>query len=133
MTQKLNIVSGVIQLEGKFLLCHRINTEYYPNHWSFPVGKVEANENNLDALRRELFEEINIQMIDAQALMTLFDQNNNIEHHVFLVTEWKGKIKRKEPELCSAVNWFDLCELPEAITPSTQTILNSFELQDQKL
>lgn len=129
MHEQLKIVSGVLQAEHKILLCLRKNTEFYPNHWAFPVGRLEAGENNIDALRRELFEEIGIQMISGENLTTLFDHEQNIEHVVYLVTEWRGEVHNREPELCGAAEWFYLRELPSPLTPSTERVIKSLECE----
>ena len=126
MSEKLKIVSGVLQRQNKILLCYRKNTTFFPDHWAFPVGRLETGENFVDALRRELFEEIGIQMIDCESIMTLFDHQQDIEHQVFRITEWRGEAENLEPDLCEAIGWFSMENLPGPLTPATQTILNSF-------
>ena len=127
MASRMQIVSGVLQQEGKILLCLRKNTEFYPDYWAFPVGRLESGENFVDALRRELFEEVNIQMINGQNLTTLYDPQQDVEHMVYLVTEWRGEVRNLEPHLCDSVKWFALDELPQPLTPATERIIQSFE------
>jgi len=119
----IKIVSGVLIQEDKVLLCLRANTLHYANHWAFPVGHVEAKENDVDALRRELFEELAIQVIESEYLATLYDNQQRIQHTVFQVIEWRGEVANNEPHLCKQVAWFDLAHLPQPLTPATQTIL----------
>lgn len=126
-TALMKIVSGVLQQEQQVLLCLRKNTEFYPGYWAFPVGRVEVGENFIDALRRELFEEIGVQMLNCENLTTLYDYEQNIEHMVFKVSEWRGEIDNMEPELCQSVEWFSLDSLPSPLTPATQNILKSLE------
>lgn len=126
-TALMKIVSGVLQQEQQVLLCLRKNTEFYPDYWAFPVGRVEAGENFIDALRRELFEEIGVQMLNCENLTTLYDYEQNIEHVVYKVSEWRGEIDNMEPEFCQSVEWFSLDSLPSPLTPATQNILKSLE------
>ena len=125
MGEKLKIVSGVLLQDNQILLCLRKNTEFYPNHWAFPVGRLEQGENYLDALRRELFEEIGVQLIEAENLTTLYDYELNVEHVVYRVNVWRGQIENLEPELCESVAWFSLADLPQPLTPATQKIIDS--------
>lgn len=58
----MNAVStGIIQRKGKFLIGQRRATDKrYPLKWDFPGGKLEKGEDYLDALVRELKEEVDI-------------------------------------------------------------------------
>ena len=125
MMNVVSIVSGVIQQDNRIVLCLRKNTKYRPGYWALPVGHVEADENTIDALRRELFEELGIQMLDGEMLTTLFDNEQNIQHTVYRVTEWRGEIENREPDLCAQVTWCSLDELPFPLAPATETILKS--------
>ena len=56
-----NAVAGIIQLEdGRYLLQHRDNVPYiwYPDCWGCFGGAAHEDEEPLDTLRRELFEEL---------------------------------------------------------------------------
>ncbi|WP_196140591.1 NUDIX domain-containing protein [Aliikangiella sp. G2MR2-5] len=129
MAQQTRIVSGLIVEDQKVLLCFRINTKHFPLHWSLPVGHIESHENEQDALRRELFEELAIQVIDSVKLTTLYDNENEIEHSVYRVSDWRGQIKNREPHLCQKIGWFSFNELPTPLTPPTQTILSGIDYE----
>jgi ADP-ribose pyrophosphatase YjhB (NUDIX family) len=52
--------AGVIVKSGnKCLLCKRSNVETYSGEWSIPGGKVEPDEEIIDAANREFYEETN--------------------------------------------------------------------------
>jgi NUDIX domain len=56
-----NIVNGLLVRQGTVLLAKRsLHRKAYPGLWSFPGGHVEENEPLLEALARELREEIGI-------------------------------------------------------------------------
>lgn len=54
------VVAAVIEYEGAFLLTLRPEGTHLAGHWEFPGGKCMAHESHAEALRRELFEELDI-------------------------------------------------------------------------
>lgn len=65
----MNVVCLVlIDQEGKMLTCQRPEGKKMALHWEFPGGKVEQGENNEIALRREIEEELQIQLGPLQEL-----------------------------------------------------------------
>jgi 8-oxo-dGTP diphosphatase len=54
------VVAAVIESDGKFLLTLRPEGTHLAGMWEFPGGKCMAHETHTEALRRELFEELDI-------------------------------------------------------------------------
>jgi len=54
------VVAAVIERDGAFLLTLRPAGTHLADHWEFPGGKVHISETQVEALRRELFEELDI-------------------------------------------------------------------------
>lgn len=54
------VVAAVIERDGAFLLTLRLEGSHLAGHWEFPGGKVHDHEAHTEALRRELFEELDI-------------------------------------------------------------------------
>lgn len=54
------VVAAVIEREGRFLLTLRPEGTHLGGRWEFPGGKVHVSETHAEALRRELFEELDI-------------------------------------------------------------------------
>jgi mutator protein MutT len=52
------VVAAVIERDGKFLLTLRLDGTHLAGHWEFPGGKVHEHETHAEALRREIFEEL---------------------------------------------------------------------------
>lgn len=52
------VVAAVIEREGSFLLTLRPDGTHLSGHWEFPGGKVHHSETHAEALRREIFEEL---------------------------------------------------------------------------
>jgi 8-oxo-dGTP diphosphatase len=56
----IDVVAGVIRREGRLLITQRLPDDTLAGYWEFPGGKVEANEELVTALRRELLEELGV-------------------------------------------------------------------------
>jgi 8-oxo-dGTP diphosphatase len=54
------VVAAVIERDGEFLLALRLDGTHLAGHWEFPGGKCHPHESHTEALRRELFEELDI-------------------------------------------------------------------------
>ena len=52
------VVAAVIEKDGAYLLTLRPDGTHLAGHWEFPGGKVHHNETHAEALRREIFEEL---------------------------------------------------------------------------
>jgi 8-oxo-dGTP diphosphatase len=64
----IKIVAGLIFRDRRLLVCQRHATATFPLKWEFPGGKVENGESDFDALRRELKEELGIEIHDAELI-----------------------------------------------------------------
>lgn len=61
MKKIIDVVAGIIQNENNEILCvKRSGKMSQPNLWEFPGGKIEEGETIFEALRRELWEELEI-------------------------------------------------------------------------
>ncbi|HUE86689.1 MAG TPA: (deoxy)nucleoside triphosphate pyrophosphohydrolase [Vicinamibacterales bacterium] len=58
--EPLTVVAAVIERDGEFLLTLRPDGTHLSGHWEFPGGKCPPHESHAEALRRELFEELDI-------------------------------------------------------------------------
>ena len=54
----LTVVAGLIEAEGKILVCQRRRGDTFELMWEFPGGKVQAGETAAEGLARELREEL---------------------------------------------------------------------------
>ena len=63
-----NVVAAVILKDGKYLATQRGYGEW-KDWWEFPGGKIEQGEEPKDALKREIREELNIE-IEVNELLT---------------------------------------------------------------
>ena len=67
----IKVVCGVISNGDKYLITKRGDKKYY-GQWEFPGGKVLNNESLFEAIKREVLEELKIQ-ITPQAEITRYN------------------------------------------------------------
>ena len=58
----IKVVCGIIFDQEKVFICRRKNGKSLAGYWEFPGGKIEENESALEALQRELFEELEMEI-----------------------------------------------------------------------
>ncbi len=96
----INVVACVLKTNGKILIASRPETKNFSGFFEFPGGKVEKGECLLEALDREVYEELGIK-IDFSKIYYLNNYKilkHNINLHFFLCLSWFGKIKNKEKQ-----------------------------------
>jgi len=101
----LDVVAAVLIQNGKIILPKRAKTlKYYPDEYEFPGGKIEPNETHKEALKRELYEELNIdvKLEDIYDFPNNIFENDNISLTVFIIWNWKNDIVIK-PEINSEI------------------------------
>lgn len=116
----------MIVKDGKFLIGKRKGShgegEYAP-----PGGHFEYMESFEEAARREVKEEVDIEIQNIKLLSLSNLKNYAPKHYVNigLVAEWKsGEPKVMEPDKMTDWNWYDLDKLP---TPLFATVKNYIE------
>jgi len=101
---RYDVTAGVIWRDGRVLLAQRRPEGLLGGLWEFPGGKQEAGETLEDCLRRELREELGIEVEIGPQLMTLAHAYSHfrITLHVFTCRHTSG-----EPQAmgCAAWRW----------------------------
>ena len=64
----LHVVAAVIIHAGNILGCRRASHKESPGLWEFPGGKVEIGESPREALRREIAEELSLELVPWRRL-----------------------------------------------------------------
>ena len=117
------VAVGIVQRsDGQYLLTTRPQGKAYAGYWEFPGGKLEAQESVVVALRRELQEEINITIADAEMVRTdVVDYPHALVRlHFCLITQWSGEIQMREQQTFA---WSDLPTALSPILPGTVPVL----------
>jgi len=60
--KSIKVVCGIIWKDDKVLIAKRKPEKSLGGYWEFPGGKVEPNEDLIDCLRRELLEELGLEI-----------------------------------------------------------------------
>ena len=86
-------VGILIDDAGRVLVTRRASDAHQGGLWEFPGGKVEAEETMLEALTRELSEELGVSVEAAEALMVLEHDygDKQVRLDVHRVTRWSGE------------------------------------------
>jgi 8-oxo-dGTP diphosphatase len=99
--RRIAVVAAVLQqADGRFLLAQRPQGKVYAGYWEFPGGKVEPGETPLQALARELHEELGIEVTAAYPwLIREFDyEHADVRLHFFRVRGWRGELHGRESQ-----------------------------------
>ena len=106
------VVGGLIYQNEKILICQRKEEGEHPLKWEFPGGKSKDNENNQDALKRELKEELSIEVNE----MIFFDEylyeykklSKNLKLVFFQIFQFGGEIQNKVHQ---QLKWIEISKL----------------------
>jgi 8-oxo-dGTP diphosphatase len=62
MLNTINVTCAIIKVGNKILVTQRSETMKLPLKWEFPGGKLEESESEIECIKREIKEEINIEI-----------------------------------------------------------------------
>ena len=68
--QSILVAAAVIERDGRYLITRRQPGVHLAGHWEFPGGKCEPEETLHACLRRELREELNVDVTVGDVLLT---------------------------------------------------------------
>lgn len=119
---ELRVAAGLLfDPGGRVLLAQRPEGREDAGLWEFPGGKLEANETAFDALRRELAEELGIDITSGQPLIRVPQRQSRrlLWLETIEVREWRGEPRGLEGQ---ALRWvlpedIDSAALPAADRP----------------
>ncbi|MEY2887111.1 MAG: hypothetical protein RI913_530 [Pseudomonadota bacterium] len=118
---------------GAVLLGQRPLGKPYAGYWEFPGGKVESGETLFAALFRELQEEIDVRIDDAEEFMVLEHDYPHayVRLHICLVKSWQGLPRGLENQ---ALGWLNIKDIDclgiagfDPVLPATLPILEKLK------
>jgi 8-oxo-dGTP diphosphatase len=120
-------VGILVRPDGSLLLGSRPEGKPYAGYWEFPGGKLEPGETVEHALRRELHEELGVEIGEVCPwLVRVFDYPHALVRlHFCRVFEWHGEPHAREQQ---GFGFFALDALPEPLLPATIPVLRGLEL-----
>ena len=112
MKQRTHVAVGVIynSTKDKVLITKRTDKQHLGGYWEFPGGKVEANEDVQFALKRELYEELGIIILNAERFTTIRHDysDKKVLLDVWKINEFSRKpVSRENQE----IKWSNIDEL----------------------
>ena len=107
------VVAGLIFRDGRLLVCQRHESSTFSLKWEFPGGKVESGEASEDALKRELKEELEIDIYDPVEIFNyrhVYPGASEVSLKFFRITRFQGEIRNR---VFQQIRWVKVEELPK--------------------
>lgn len=107
----VQVAAGLIVRAGRYLIARRRRDAHLGGLWEFPGGKREAGESLEDCLRRELREELGIEITEPVRFRVVSHRypDKEVELHFFLCAVREGEAR---PLGCDDILWASPEEMP---------------------
>jgi len=124
------VAAAILERKGKILLTRRRLDVHQGGLWEFPGGKREAGETLEQCLRRELKEELDIEVCDVRPFSTVRHRypEKEVELNVFTCSILQGEPKALE---CMEIVWVHRQELASYEFPAADRPVLRKLLQEQ--
>ena len=112
----IDVVAAVIKRNNYYFIAQRNRHKHFAYHWEFPGGKVDSQETFENALKREIREElsIDIRILNHIASEKHKDEKIDVNVHYFLCKSLNEKIILYEHEDMKWLQKNDLKQLKMA-------------------
>ena len=123
----IDVVAAVIKKNNYYFIAQRNRNKHFAYHWEFPGGKVDNQETFENALKREIKEElsINIRILNHIASEQHKDEKIDVNVHYFLCESLNENIILSEHEDMKWLQKNDLKQLKMA--PGDSKIIKYLE------
>ncbi len=114
------VVGVIINKDDQILIARRASHQHQGDKWEFPGGKVERAETPQQALRRELKEELGIDIQSAKQLIEIKHQYSDkvVLLDVYEIRDWQGEAEGCEGQ---PLRWVDRSDLGLYDFPAANT------------
>ncbi|MFA6667245.1 MAG: NUDIX domain-containing protein [Bacilli bacterium] len=121
----------IVDNKGNVLLQHRVDNKL----WGYHGGSIEVDEKVEDALKREVKEELNIDLLSY----SLFKIYSGKEFHytypnkdvvspidiLFISSQFNGDFKLQKEEI-DGIKWFSIYAMPKNMTIGLKVVINDY-------
>jgi 8-oxo-dGTP diphosphatase len=105
----IRVTAAVIERDGRFLVTRRQAGVHLEGYWEFPGGKCAPDEDDVTCLRRELREELSVDVrVGAEIFTTAHAYPDRVVELHFFRCELDGE---PAPQLAQEVRWAGRLEL----------------------
>ena len=125
----LKVVAAVISQEDKILIARRKKGKHLELKWEYPGGKLENNEKEDDALKRELKEEFSIEASIGIYLTESFYEYDsiNINLKAYLVDSFSGDFKLADHD---KIEWIKIEDIKKYDFAPADIPINDYLLEN---
>lgn len=106
---------ALIGPDGVLLVHRRAERRYYPDCWDLPGGHVEPGESGVQALVRELREELGVTAaVEGEPRTRIVDRTDaedGMDLQIWVVEQWSGTPRNLAADEHDDVRWFRAQEL----------------------
>ena len=111
--KRIHVVAAVIyaaRSTSQVLIAKRPQSKHMGGFWEFPGGKLEHGESPLQAIQREILEELAIDVTSAEPLMQLSHDytDKQVMLDIWQVTGFEGQARGVEGQECRWVSVVDI-------------------------
>ncbi len=138
MTERFKICCAVCLIlikDGKILLQLRNN----PNKYGYgmlgmPSGHLEPNENVYDAFKREMKEELDIDVTNSKIVQVMnVNGETDVYDVYYFVCDYTGEIKNNESDESKSIGWYDInTEIDKLLSEEKYALEKYLESEENK-
>jgi 8-oxo-dGTP diphosphatase len=123
-------LAAFIWRDGKFIMMQRKGS-HGTGTWSVPGGHLEYGETWEECVRREIMEEVGVEVTNIKFLAATNDIfNKDVKHYIsiWMTCDWaSGEPQNMEPEKITDVEWRSFQDLPAPLFEPCWTNLRQAE------
>jgi len=109
--KRFHVAAGILRdATGRVLIAERLCDGPFNGLWEFPGGKIAAGESPQDALKRELIEELGVELTASEPFMDLHHEypDRRVDLEFFMVSHWRGEPAGLEGQ---QIRWVHVADL----------------------
>ena len=123
-----HVAAGILRdSSGRILIAERLCDGPFNGLWEFPGGKITDGETSAQALKRELAEELGIEVTTSRPFLEVHHEypDRTVDIEFFEVTSWKGEPAGLEGQ---GLRWLLPSNLnPNVLLPADVPVLEALQ------